>query len=52
MAIKYDDGTRRYGLFEFIGHNRLRVVSSSEKRPSSWSDGDYFEFDYREKNIP
>ena len=52
LAIKYDDGTRRYGLFEFIGHNRLRVVSSAEKRPSSWSDGDYFEFDYREKNIP
>jgi len=52
LAIKYDDGTRRYGLFEFIGHNKLRVVSSSEKRPSSWSDGDYFEFDYREKNIP
>ena len=40
------------GLFEFIGHNKLRVVSSSEKRPSSWSDGDYFEFDFRENNIP
>ncbi len=52
LAIKYNDGTRRYGLFEFIGHNRLRVVSSAEKRPSSWSDGDYFEFDYRENNIP
>ena len=52
LAIKYDDGSRRYGLFEFIGHNKLRVVSSSEKRPSSWSDGDYFEFEFRENNIP
>ena len=52
LAIKYSDGTRRYGLFEFIGHNKLRVVSSSEKRPSSWSDGDYFEFEFRENNIP
>ena len=52
LAIKYSDGTRRYGLFEFIGHNKLRVVSSSEKRPSSWSDGDYFEFEFRDNNIP
>jgi len=52
LAIKYDDGSRRYGLFEFIGHNKLRVVSSSEKRPSSWSDGDYFEFEFKENNIP
>ena len=52
LAIKYDDGTRRFGLFEFIGHNKLRVVSSSEKRPSSWSDGDYFEFNYKENAVP
>ena len=52
LAIKYDDGTKRFGLFEFIGHNKLRVVSSSDKRPSSWSDGDYFEFDYKENAVP
>jgi len=52
LAIKYDDGTKRFGLFEFIGHNKLRVVSSSDKKPSNWTDGDYFEFEYRENAVP
>ena len=51
LLLKYDSGIKRYALFEFIGHNKMRVVSG-ERKPKSWTDGDLMEFEYSEEDIP
>jgi len=51
LLLKYDSGIKRYALFEFIGHNKMRVVSG-ERKPKSWADGDLMEFEYSEEDIP
>jgi len=51
MTILYDDGVKRFALFEFLGNDRMRVVTS-QNRPSSWSDGDLMEFEFNPAVTP
>ncbi len=51
MTILYDDGVKRFALFEFLGNNRMRVVTSQVK-PKSWSDGDLMEFEFNPVAAP
>ena len=51
MTILYDDGVKRFALFEFLGNDRMRVVTS-QNRPKSWSDGDLMEFEFNSAVTP
>ncbi|MFQ6676172.1 MAG: Ig-like domain-containing protein [Fidelibacterota bacterium] len=51
LMIHFETGVKRYALFEFTGSNSMRVVAG-QKKPSSWSDGDLMNFEYREPEVP
>jgi len=42
---------KRFALFEFLGNDRMRVVTS-QNRPKSWSDGDLMEFEFNPAVTP
>ena len=51
LIILYDDGVKRFSIFEFLGNDRIRVVTSQD-RPKSWSDGDLMEFEFNPAVTP
>ena len=42
-----DTGEKRFSLIEFIGPNRIKVLTKAKKNPTSWSDGEIMEYDYK-----
>ncbi|HIC23261.1 MAG TPA: hypothetical protein EYO84_07540 [Planctomycetes bacterium] len=51
LSILYDDGVKRFAIFEFLGNDRIRVVTSQD-RPKTWSDGDLMEFEFNPAVTP
>jgi hypothetical protein len=51
MTIVYNDGVKRYSIFEFLGNDRMRVVTSQVKL-KSWSYGDLMEFEFNPAVTP
>jgi hypothetical protein len=51
LSILYDNGVKRFAIFEFLGNDRIRVVTSQD-RPKTWSDGDLMEFEFNPAVTP
>jgi len=51
LRIDKTAGGTRYAIIEFTGPNTMRVTVS-ERKPKSWTDGDLFEFEYSQPEVP
>lgn len=44
---KPETGEKRFSLIEFMGPNRIKVLTKEKRKPSSWSDGEIMEYEYK-----
>ncbi len=42
-----ETGDKRISLIEFLNPTRIKVLTKEKKKPSSWSDGEIMEYEYK-----